>query len=154
MDLKVGPKNSALEFLPLLAIQYLNIPYIFGGKNCLTGLDCSGLACELLASLGIIPRNEEMGSQVLHDFLITRSVDGEICLGSLAFYGASSSKIDHVAMFLDTHLVIEAAHGDQTTTTLAAAQARNARVRVSPYNYRKDLVAVLRPKYEDYGFHD
>lgn len=154
MDLKIGPKNSALEFLPLLALGYLNIPYIYGGKTIFPGLDCSGLICDLLGSLGVIPRNSEFNSQALYNLLKPNSVDGEIALGSLAFYGASISAIDHVAMFLDTHLIIEAAHGDHTTTTIEEAYKKNARVRVSPFNYRKDLVAVLRPKYEDIGLHD
>lgn len=154
MNLHVGTPNLALiRVVPMLAMSFMNIPYIYGGKSPLTGLDCSGLASELLGSLGLFPRNAELGSQSIYDFLKDKSVEDEIAVGSLSFYGPKLGQIDHVGMFIDEHLIIEAAHGDGTTTTLAEAQKRNARVRVSPYNYRKDLVAVLKPNYEDYGFH-
>lgn len=154
MELKLGPKNTSLEFFPAYALKFLNIPYIYGGKSPLIGLDCSGIACEFMQALGVIPNNSEMGSQQIFDYLKDRSSLNEISVGSLAFYGLNTSRIDHVAIFLDTNLIIEAGHGDHTTLTLVDAQKRDAKVRVRPFNYRKDLVAILRPKYEELGFHD
>lgn len=154
MELLPGKSISALWVLPHIAFSFLNLPYIYGGKSALVGLDCSGLACEILGALGLIPRNSEFGSQQLYDKFKDSSSDGVSAIGSLAFYGKDTSHIDHVGIFLDTFFIIEAAHGDSTTLTVELAKSKNAKTRVSPYNYRKDLVAVLRPKYEDFGLHD
>lgn len=154
MNLSVGVENQSLWIIRPLAISMLNIPYIYGGKSPINGLDCSGVVCELLQSLGLIGRNVEMNSQMIFDNFKNKSAEGVIALGSLAFYGESASKISHVAMFLDTHFIIEAGHGTSDTKEVSQAQIRDAKVRISPFNYRKDLVAVLRPKFEDYGLHD
>lgn len=153
MDLSVAKANSALSLLPQIALRYLNIPYIYGGKSALVGLDCSGLVCELLQALGLIGPNEDMNSQQLYD-KFKGTFDDVVGVGSLAFYGKSLPQIDHVAMFLDTHLVIEAGHGDATTTSIEAARQRDAKVRVRPFNYRKDLVAITRPDFENFGYHE
>lgn len=150
MSFSIGKCNSSLALLPMLAMQFVNIPYIFGGKSALIGLDCSGLVCELLGAVGVIPRNAEYSSQELYDLLKTKSVDGEIALGAVAFYGADIKNIHHVGMLLDINFIIEAAHGDSTTTTLDEAQKKNAKSRVSRLNYRSDLVAVLRPRYVEF----
>lgn len=153
MELVPTKTISALSILPHLALRYVNVPYIFGGKSALVGLDCSGLVCELLQAVGVLSTNEELGSQQLYNKFKDSQI-GVIGLGSLAFYGKSVTEIDHVAMFLDTHLIIEAGHGTSDTLTVEQAKLRDAKGRVRPFNYRKDLVAVVRPLYEDFGLHD
>lgn len=150
----VGKHNSSLSLLPLIAMSYMNVPYIYGGKSPLDGLDCSGLVCELLQSVGALGANEDHNSQGLFNHFKDKSTHLEIALGCLAFYGKSITEISHVAMFLDTHLVIEAGHGTSETKSEDQAAKRDAKVRIRPFNYRKDLIAILRPKYEDYGLHD
>lgn len=154
MEFTIGSVNGALWVLPPLAMKFVNLPYVYGGKTPLGGIDCSGLVCELLQAVGVLGTNEDLNSQMLYDRFCKVGVDGEIALGALAFYGESVSKISHVAMFLDTHLIVEAGHGTSQTLSATDALKRDAKVRIRPFNYRKDLVAVIRPKFQDYGLHD
>lgn len=131
------------ELFQCLMLSYLNIPYIYGGKNPLTGEDCSGLVCEFLKALGTLETNEELGSQQLHDHFAPVAHQGAASTGSLVFYGADESHIDHVAMFIDGHFIVEAGHGTSDTLTKEIAEKRGAFVRVRPYTYRKDLVTIL-----------
>lgn len=127
-------------------LSFLNIPYIYGGKNPLSGEDCSGLVCEFLKVLGVIQTNEEFGSQQLYDKFKPMTLTGDSVVastGSLAFYGKDESHIDHVAMFLDSNFIVEAGHGTADTLTKDIATQRGAYSRVRPYKYRSDLVTVL-----------
>lgn len=133
------------------ALSFMFIPYKWGGKVPLSGLDCSGLVCEILQAAGVLKTNEEMNAQQLHAMLMLQANKTALGLGSLAFYGASPTQINHVAFFLNEHLVIEAGHGDSTVVTKDDAEKRGAYVRVRPYNYRGDLIAVIRPEYEMLG---
>lgn len=141
-----------INLIALIALQFLNTPYIYNGKNPLTGLDCSGLVSEILKGAGVISWNSNMNSQELYDYFKPQTQGTIIATGSLAFYGKDEKSIEHVALFINTHSVVEAGHGDSTITTLDLAKDRGAMVRVRPYNYRKDLVSVIRPNYEQVGF--
>jgi len=131
------------EIFQHLMLSYLNIPYIFGGKNPLAGEDCSGLVCEFLRALGKLKTNDEFGSQQIHDLYKPMTVAGGPSTGSLAFYGKDESHIDHVAMFIDSNFIVEAGHGTSDTLTREVATQRGAYSRVRPYNYRSDLVVIL-----------
>lgn len=124
-------------------LSYLNIPYIYGGKNPLVGEDCSGLVCEFLKALGVLTTNEELGSQQIYDKFKPMTVAGEPAVGSLAFYGSDVSHIDHVAIFIDDKFILEAGHGTADTLTKEVATQRGAYSRIRPYMYRKDFVAIL-----------
>jgi cell wall-associated NlpC family hydrolase len=132
-----------VDLFQKLMLSYLNIPYIFGGKNPLEGEDCSGLVCEFLKAVGKLKTNDEFGSQQLHDLFAKDAHTGEITTGSLAFYGTDVKHIDHVAMFLDDNFIVEAGHGTADTKTKEIATQRGAFTRVRPYKYREDLVAIL-----------
>lgn len=137
--------------LVLTALQFLRIPYIYGGKNPLIGLDCSGLVCEILHSAGLLPWDFQSNAQGIYDHFKEKAVDGEIAAGSLSFYGKSLTQIDHVGFLIDTHLMVEAGHGDPSLLTIDLAVKKGAYSRVRPFNYRKDLIKILRPKYSDFG---
>lgn len=139
--------NSVMALFPAIALSYMNIPYIYGGKTPLKGIDCSGLACELMQAIGALPPNVDYNAQGLYNHFKPRSHDSVIATASLAFYGKGLEAISHVAVFLNTFQIIEAGHGTSETKTVEQAIARDAKVRVMPYNYRKDLVAILRPKF-------
>jgi cell wall-associated NlpC family hydrolase len=132
-----------IELFQKLMLSFLNIPYIYGGKNPLGGEDCSGLVCEFLKALGKISTNDEFGSQQLYNqYKPMTQAGGPVC-GSLAFYGQDESHIDHVAMFLDSNFIVEAGHGTADTTTREVATQRGAFSRVRPHSYRADLVDIL-----------
>lgn len=132
-----------VELFQRIMICYLNIPYIYGGKNVLTGEDCSGLVCEFLKAVGKIGTNEEFGSQALYNKFKPMTALSEPRTGSLAFYGKSANEVDHVAMFIDSKYIIEAGHGTADTTTKEIATQRGAYSRIRPFNYRSDLIEIL-----------
>lgn len=139
-----------MDILRGYAMSFLGTPYIFGGPNRLTGIDCSGFVQELLASVGLDPPGDQNAQGLFDHF----SVNGEWnrhTMGSLAFFGKDAKNITHVAMLLDQYRIIEAGGGRADTTTLDAAKARGAMVRIRLLKFRTDLVAVIRPRYTTIG---
>ncbi len=86
------------------AIQYLNAPYLWGGKTFM-GIDCSGFTQMVYKQMGVtLPRDAyqqaELGEAV--------SFVAESKLGDLAFFDNEAGKITHVGMMLDHERIIHA----------------------------------------------
>jgi cell wall-associated NlpC family hydrolase len=128
------------------ALTFVGKPYRWGGDDAIEGFDCSGLAQELLASVGMDPPGDQT-AQGLYNYFEGRGERNVYLAGALAFYGDSVTKITHVAVLMDQYRVIEAGGGGSKTTSEAAAAAQNAYVRLRPVNHRDDLIAVIRPRY-------
>ena len=136
-----------IDFLIYL-MHFIGIPYLWGGKKPDTGLDCSGFTQVALDFFGIDPQGEQ-NAQSLHA-LFTEPDNGSVVtgqpeLGDLCFFG-TDTHIHHVGVALNEHEMLEAAHGDETVTSVAIAQSKNARVMVNPIKRMKDLYAIVRPK--------
>lgn len=86
------------------AKQYLNAPYLWGGKSVL-GVDCSGLV-QLVYAIGgyLLPRDasQQVGQGKLVDFL------SESLPGDLAFFGKEDGIITHVGILTDNSSIIHA----------------------------------------------
>ena len=96
--------QEAGEHFCWLAKQYINAPYLWGGKSIL-GIDAPGLVQVVFSIGGIqLPRNEahqvEFGQVI--DFL------SEVKAGDLAFFENSESKITHVGILLNPNQIIHA----------------------------------------------
>lgn len=135
-----------------VAKSCLNIPYLWGGKNPLTGLDCSGFVEWILMSIGFDPPGVT-NAQHLHDWLLTLEKNSKgsfLDAGTICFYGESVSSITHVTMMINAHQIIEAGGGGSKTIDLNMAKSSGACVRIRPFGHRKDLVMVITPNYPDW----
>lgn len=127
--------------------SFVGLPYRWGGDDPIQGFDCSGLAQEALASVGIDPLGDQT-AQGLYEAFKGRSVPASgfpIAAGCLCFYGKSVKAITHVAISIGENLMIEAGGGGSKTLTAADAAQQNAYVRMRPIHRRGDLVAVVDP---------
>ncbi|MDO4881225.1 MAG: C40 family peptidase [Capnocytophaga sp.] len=89
-----------------LAFQYLNAPYLWGGKTPL-GIDCSGLTQMVYKLSGVaLPRDAseqaKLGTHIQH------LSDSEI--GDLAFFNNDAGRITHTGIILGNGYIIHA-HG-------------------------------------------
>lgn len=98
------PKTDLGSLTVELARQYINAPYLWGGKSVF-GMDCSGLVQVAFSMIGqTLPRDAsqqvELGQVV--DFL------EEAKAGDLAFFENEEGKIIHVGILVNSHQIIHA----------------------------------------------
>lgn len=135
-----------MELLIKYALSWLGTPYIWGGQSRY-GVDCSGLVQSILHSVGAAPQGDYT-SQGLYLYFLAQGVkQSSPKAGSLIFYG-TSERIIHVAFALDDFRVIEAGGGTSKVKTVEDAISVGAYVRIRPYNYRKDVYAIITPRYQ------
>lgn len=94
--------NSNANSIAELALQFLNSPYLWGGKNPL-GIDCSGLTQVLYKAKGIfIPRDasEQVKSGTTVNFI------SDAQSGDLAFFDNDEGVITHVGIILNKTEII------------------------------------------------
>lgn len=129
-------------------MQFVGVNYLWGGDDPLGGFDCSGFAQEFLKAFGAHPKPQaDLTAQGLYSELCKSGQNQVKETGSLAFYGTSYNKITHVAILLDRNHIFEFGGGGSSTIDKEAAQKQNAYGRIRPLTNRKDLVAVIMPKY-------
>jgi cell wall-associated NlpC family hydrolase len=126
-------------------LQFVKLPYKWGGDDPIKGFDCSGLVQELLAMVGIDPDGDQT-AQGLYEYFKDRSKEGPRDTGSLVFFGKSLTQITHIGMIIEGQMMIEAGGGGSKTNSLEDASAQNAYVRIRPFNRRRDILGVLMPK--------
>lgn len=138
------------ETFIMASLQFLKLPYKWGGDDPIKGFDCSGLIQELYAMIGIDPPGDQT-AQSLYEYFKGRSAEGARDTGALVFYGKSLIKITHVGMIICDNndgclSMIEAGGGGSSTNSPEDAAKQNAYVRIRPFNARTDIVSVLLPK--------
>lgn len=133
------------------AMQFVGVPYKFGGSHPADGLDCSGLVQIILQAAGIDPPGDQT-AQGLYNFFESRGSRSVSGAGTLCFYGESVTKISHVAFQINPYQIIEAAGAGSEAKTRVLGIASNAFVRIRLTNYRSDLVAQIKPSYTKIGY--
>lgn len=94
--------NKNLINIVTLSKQYLNCPYLWGGKNPF-GIDCSGFVQVVYKILGIkLPR--DASQQVKQGNTV--SFISEAKPGDLAFFDDDEGNIIHVGILLNAHEII------------------------------------------------
>ncbi len=92
--------------IPLLAKNYLNVPYLWGGKSTY-GIDCSGLVQQVYKLSGVaLPRDASQQAEVGEVLNFLEEAEA----GDLAFFDNADGKIIHVGIVLEDKKIIHA-HG-------------------------------------------
>lgn len=138
-----------MELFLEYALRFVGIPYKWGGKNPLEGLDCSGYVQLLLRTAGILSSSPALSAQEIYEELIDQGcpVVTSSALGTIIFFGKNLKEIDHVGFCVSDKLILEARGGDHTTLTLKDAAAKGAFVELRKMDHRADRVALVNPKY-------
>lgn len=92
------------EQLITLAKQYINAPYLWGGKS-IFGIDCSGLT-QVVFSTFNIPLKRDASEQALQGKLIPTLEKSKA--GDLAFFENEGGKIIHVGILLSSSSILHA----------------------------------------------
>ena len=90
--------NSLVEY----AKHYLGLKYVSGGNSLTTGTDCSGFTKLIYKEFGI-NLGRTVNSQIYNGSYVSKN---DLMPGDLVFYGYSSSKATHVAIYMGSGLVI------------------------------------------------
>jgi len=101
---KINLRETLSERIVNLSLQYLNAPYLWGGKS-IFGIDCSGFVQVLFAICGIqILRDasQQVESGRVIDFIF------ESQAGDLAFFENQDGDIIHVGLLINDHQIIHA----------------------------------------------
>jgi cell wall-associated NlpC family hydrolase len=104
LDVPTGGSTGAQAVR--LAMQYLGVPYVWGGADPLTGFDCSGLVMYVYAQLGI-QLTHYTGSQFYEG---TRIPPWALKPGDLVFFEPSSRGPQHEGMYIGGGRFIQAPH--------------------------------------------
>lgn len=92
------------NFLQKMALQYLNAPYLWGGKSVF-GIDCSGFVQQVYGLCGYQLRRDAY-QQVVHGqevHFVTQTRPGDI-----AFFDNDEGRIIHVGILLEDQRIIHA----------------------------------------------
>lgn len=138
--------EGPMKILHETIMSYIHLPYNWGGENPETGFDCSGLVIDILQTVGELPNRFDTSAHGLFVRYRKEGISSEVGLGSLVFYG-KIEKVTHVGIMLDDFRILEAGAGNSRIKTLADAIKADARIRIRPYTFRKDIVEIIRPKY-------
>jgi len=136
-----------MKTLEKYAMSMVGLPYKWGGDDPIKGFDCSGLVIELLQSCGMLPRGYDTTASGLYHRFLKSGNQTVLGFGSLVFYGKGTHRITHVGFMIDEWRMIEAGGGNSRTVNRDVAASQNAFIRIRPIDFRKDLVAVVKPKY-------
>ena len=142
---------KSMQDLYEYALSFFGYPYIWGGDGqdrYQNGYDCSGLVQKILGLAGVDPDGDQTAHSLYEHFLNNgTNTQG---LGSLAFFG-TKERIIHVGFCLDNKIMINASGGGSHCRTAIDAKRLNASVKIEPIAWRKNLVAVIMPRYLEKG---
>ena len=127
----ISPINNFNFNVTELAIQYLNTPYLWGGRDSI-GIDCSGLIQNIYQMVGInMPRDTDLQELFFADEIFSET---KIKAGDLIFWKG------HVAMALDNKNII---HANAYHMKTSIETLKHAKVRIAKQYGR--IIKISRP---------
>ncbi len=106
-------------------MQYLGVPYVWGGTDFSTGVDCSGFTLLCYAHIGIIlPRTSY--NQVNEGEVVSLE---EAKPGDLMFYTDAEGTVNHVAIYIGDNKILQSANSLHQVT-------------ISAYNYNTEPYVI------------
>lgn len=127
------------------AMQFVGLPYKWGGDDTIKGFDCSGFAQEILAAVGMDPQGDQTADR-LYRYFKEQGDRGVRRPGALSFYG-KPERITHIGFCVTRDLMLEAGGGGSKTVDAEAAARHNAYIRMRPIKARSDFVECIMPRY-------
>lgn len=93
------------------ARQYLGIPYVWGGKDPSTGLDCSGFVNAVYSGLGVRTLNGNVGEQWSNGGGVRFTDQNMAQPGDVVFFGnMNDPNHQHVGIYIGNGMMIDSPH--------------------------------------------
>lgn len=86
--------------------QYLGTPYVWGGTNLTSGVDCSGFVYSVYKNFGITLNRSSKGMYASNGISVSKS---ELKPGDLLFFNTGGGGVSHVGMYIGNGEYIHAA---------------------------------------------
>ena len=123
---KVGVNSLRMSIITE-AKKHIGLKYVWGGNSLTTGADCSGFCLAVYRACGISTNDLPRASYDIAASSKGRTVSlANAQPGDLVFYGSSSGKVNHVAIYMGDGMIIH-------------ESGRKYGCKVSPVNYRTVL---------------
>lgn len=121
LTLKNGEKPSATtasakgEQMAAFAKQFIGTPYVYGGTNLNSGVDCSGFVYSIYKNFGIT-LNRSSRDQIKNGTAVNKS---DLVAGDLVFFNTGgNTPISHVGMYIGNGQYIHSTDGGNKGVTI------------------------------------
>lgn len=123
--------NNMRDAIVDYAKLWMSTPYVWGGTNLHTGVDCSGFMQQIYKNFGYsLPRVSRDQANYSGAVWSTTDVYPNVLMkGDLIFYTDSDGVVNHVTMYIGDGLII-------------GAQSRKTGIKITQYNYRTPVKAI------------
>lgn len=126
-----------------IAFTYLGTWYKWGGDDP-SGFDCSGFVIEILQSVGLVGRKEDLTAAGLWE-RFKRGKVSQPRAGVLVFWANRNGNVIHVEMAISTIHAIGASGGGSGTITAEDAIRKNAFIKIRPIDSRQRIKGYADP---------
>ena len=123
--------NNVRDAIVDYAKLWMSTPYVWGGTNLHTGVDCSGFMQQIYKNFGYnLPRVSRDQANYKSAVWSTNEVYPNVLeKGDLLFYTNKKGTVNHVTMYIGDGLII-------------GAQSSKTGIKITQYNYRTPIRAI------------